>query len=409
MSPGARLVIADPGLSGPIGHHLGYSQAVAEAAQARGIPALILAGRDFHGQVAGGAVPCRAAFGTRYQTSGGGGGLRRALFAAAARLPAPLAAQVAPPLRAFRRHLRRGAAPDGFGAELAAALGDADGRDLVLLHSVSAANLTGLPATLPLAALCVVLRRTPGEMDRDDPGPEPVGAVLRGLAARFGSRLRLLADTEELAALHAPLAGLPVRVAPLPVVVPPVPQHPPHRPPHLVFAGGARAEKGYALLPPLVAALRGRARFTLHSGPVDAAADPLVQQAQRALRGLAGPDLALLEHGLDPAAYQALLADADLLLLPYDAAAYGPRSSGILAEARALGVPAVVPAGCWMEAAAGPVPEVVFHGPADFAAAVERALAALPGLTAALRAAAPEWRRRHSPEALLDALLFTIR
>jgi glycosyltransferase involved in cell wall biosynthesis len=117
----------------------------------------------------------------------------------------------------------------------------------------------------------------------------------------------------------------------------------------------------------------------------------------------------LLEHGLDPAAYQALLADADLLLLPYDAAAYGPRSSGILAEARALGVPAVVPAGCWMEAAAGPGPEVVFHGPADFAAAVERALASLPGLTAALRAAAPEWRRRHSPEALLEALLFTIR
>ncbi len=44
----------------------------------------------------------------------------------------------------------------------------------------------------------------------------------------------------------------------------------------------------------------------------------------------------LLELALEPNAYATLLASADLLLLPYDATAYGPRSSNILAEALAL-------------------------------------------------------------------------
>jgi len=59
--------------------------------------------------------------------------------------------------------------------------------------------------------------------------------------------------------------------------------------------------------------------------------------------------MVLIEEALDPHAYIALLANADLLLLPYDGAVYGTRSGGILAESLALGIPAVVPAGCWME------------------------------------------------------------
>jgi glycosyltransferase involved in cell wall biosynthesis len=242
-------------------------------------------------------------------------------------------------------------------------------------------------------------------MDRDEPAPQPIATVLRELVVRFGEKLRIFADTAELAALYAPLSDASVGVAPLPVVVPPVSHRLPHDPPHLVFAGGARAEKGYARLPALVGALRGKVRFTIHSGPVDAAADPLVQRTHRALRRCVGPNVDLVERGLTPDSYQALLADADLLLLPYDAVAYGPRSSGILAEARALGVPAIVPAGCWMESAAGPVRDVIFHGDADFNPTVSRVLEALPSVTAALREAAPLWRCQHSPEALLQTLL----
>jgi hypothetical protein len=404
MTP-RRILIADPGLSGPLGHHLGYSQAVAEAAIARGIAPLVLAGAGFTGRIAEGRIPARPAFAARYQSAGGGGGLRRLVFHAASFLPGPMAGWVAPPLRALRRWRGRTGRADGFGAELAAALAaeGAGAEDAVLLHSVSAANLAGLQDGP--APLLVVLRRMAHEMDADDAAPEPILALLPKLASRFGARLRLFADTEDLAARYAAGTGLAVRPVPLPVVVPPVATRADGGLPHVVFAGGARGEKGYHFLPAAIAACRGRARFTVQSGAIGPGDDPLVQRAHRALRGMAGPGLTLIERGLDPEGYLALLAAADLLFLPYDGAAYGARSSGILAESLALGVPAVVPGGCWMADAAGPDRAVVIAPGRDAAAALALALDRLPALAEAARHGAGAWHARHNPDALLTALL----
>ncbi|NKC33381.1 glycosyltransferase, partial [Falsiroseomonas selenitidurans] len=315
-----------------------------------------------------------------------------------------------PPLRTLRRRLRGGAA-DPLGAELAAALAaaGAGAGDALLLHSVSGANLHSVATgpALPPVTLLVVLRRMPAEMEADDPAPDRLPALLARLRARFGDRLRLFADTEPLAGAFAALSGQNVRPVPLPVVVPDSPPRPLGDPPHVVFAGGARAEKGYAALPEAITAVAGRARFTIQSGRVGAEADPLVQQAHRRLRTLAG--VTLVEQALDPAAYAALLESADLLLLPYEGGVYGARSSGILAEALALGLPAVVPAGCWMEQAAGPdravaIPPGTPPGPLA-AAALAEALERLPTLTLAARMGAPAWRARHNPDRLLQDLL----
>nr|WP_246603175.1 glycosyltransferase [Falsiroseomonas tokyonensis] len=240
-------------------------------------------------------------------------------------------------------------------------------------------------------------------MEADDPAPEPLPGLLRRLEARFGPALHLFADTEPLAAQFAALSGLPVRPVPLPVEVPPLAPRPIGQPPHVVFAGGARAEKGYAALPQAIAAVAGRARFTVQSGPVGSEADPLVQRAHRALRARA--DVTLIEQALDPADYAALLAEADLLLLPYDGPTYGARSSGILAEALALGLPAVVPAGCWMEQAAGPDRAVAIPAGTPAGRALAAALDRLPGLTRAAQQGAPAWRARHNADSLLQALL----
>jgi glycosyltransferase involved in cell wall biosynthesis len=113
----------------------------------------------------------------------------------------------------------------------------------------------------------------------------------------------------------------------------------------------------------------------------------------------------LVEQALDPAPYAALLASADLLLLPYDGPTYGARSSGILAEALAMGVPAVVPAGCWMEQVAGPGRVVAVPHGAPLPPALAEALDRLPEFGAACRAAAPAWRAEHNPDSLLRALL----
>ena len=242
-------------------------------------------------------------------------------------------------------------------------------------------------------------------MDCDDAAPQPIFVVLRALADHFGSKLRLLADTAPLTQVWSAGLGLPVAVAPLPVVAPPVRASAPAEPPHLVFVGGARAEKGYALLPGLVRSLAGAARFTVHSGAIGPADDPMVQRAHLALHAMVGPGLMLLERPLSAEEYGALLADADLILLPYDAPTYGPRSSGILAEARAIGVPAVVPADCWMADEVGPDQALVFRGAAQFEAKVRGALTRLPSLLARYAEAAPAWRAAHSPAALLAATL----
>ena len=405
-----RLIIADPGLIHAGGHNLSYSQAVAEAAMARRVSALILANRKSLVDDMG-AVQCRPTFRALYQKSGQPSVLRDLLYGVASHLPGAVQPAATRGLQSIRRAAQRFSTPrDTFGKELATALVGLGGaeRDLVLLHTVSAANLHGLAAALPrhaVGGIAVVLRRTPEEMDSDDAAPQSIRVVIRRLILHFGHRLHVFADTPNLASLYQRLLSTPVATIPLPVVAPAVRHGPLAGSPHLVFAGGARAEKGYHLLPSLAERLHGRVRLSIQSGPVGSGTDPLVQKAHRALRQMAGPDLVLLERSLDPFEYLNLIGNADLMLLPYSADAYGPRSSGILAEARALGVPAIVPRGTWMAEAAGPLPAVIFDGPAGFIPTVESALVRLPELTVALRQAAPSWRAMHSPDTVVRALI----
>ena len=404
-----RLILADAGLRGAAGHHLNYAAALADAAQQRGLCALILTHQGFVASAQADHLRIVPVFSALYQTSGAGGRLRSFLFRACGLLPAGLSGAVADLARRTHRAMRA-ERPDGFGHELAAALAELrpTDTDLLVLPSVSSANLAGLADALAptvVGSIAVILRRLPEEMDQSDPGPTFIDAILRRLHSYFGSRLRFFADTEPLADLWHRLLGVPVFVAPVPANVPAVQVRQRRLRPHLVFAGGARIEKGYPLLPEVTAAFGSTARFTVQSGPVDGAADPAVQRAHRVLKGQIGPDLELVERSLAPDDYLALIRDADLLLLPYDPAAYGPRSSGILAEARALAIPVIVPRGCWMEQAAGPAMTFAFDYPSGFVASVRQALAHLEPLTAAMREAAPAWREVHNPRVLLDVLL----
>jgi glycosyltransferase involved in cell wall biosynthesis len=405
-----RLVIADPEMSGLAGHSFNYSYTLAEVAHRRGLDPVILATAGGAGFDGPGGIACQAVFTSRRQTRGAST-LRRSLLGAASFLPPSVAAAVAAALYGARRRMRQAtgeADADPFGRELAKALTAIGQPPLLLLHTITSAKLATLQAALPRDAidrLLLILRHSPAEMDMFDPASIPVTTLLKRLAEHFGDRLHLFADTPGLAAMFAPLVPLPVEVVPIPVLAPPPRTARPAVPPRVLYAGVARAEKGFARLPELVAALSGRARFIIQSGALPAEADPLVRQAHRALRMTDNPDLELIEQSLSRDAYLALLASADLILLPYDGGAYGERSSGILAEALALGVPAVVPSGGWMESAAGSGRCVTFSRPEDLCAAVEQALAGLPVMTDAARAGAESWRRKHNPESLLDTLL----
>jgi glycosyltransferase involved in cell wall biosynthesis len=404
-----RLIIADPEMSGPSGHSFNYSHSLAGAALRRGLSPVILTPPidDAHAGVADG-ITIRPVF--RLQRRGASR-LRRGLLTAASFLPPYIATAAASVMQRLRRQLREAkqeADADPFGRDLAKALNAIGPGAILLVHTITAARLATLEAALPAAAidrLLIILRHSPVEMDQLDPASLPVAMVLTRLAHHFGDRFQLFADTPGLAALFAPLVPSPVGVVPIPVLVPPVRTSPPSAPPRVLYAGVARAEKGFARLPELVSALRGRAHFVIQSGPLPASTDPLVRQAHRILRAKDRCDLELIEKSLSHDDYLALLASADLIVLPYDAGAYGERSSGILAEALALGIPTVLPGGGWMAFVAGSSRCVTFPTPEMLCHAVEEALTELPALTANARAGAEAWRNMHNPDALLDALL----
>ena len=104
-----------------------------------------------------------------------------------------------------------------------------------------------------------------------------------------------------------------------------------------------------ALKPELTA---GRARFLLQSNfpfelPCRRWNRPLVS-ARGQLAGYPREQVTLLCEPLDPTAYQGLIEDADIAVLPYDPVHYHARCSGVLLEMLACGVPVIVPAGGWM-------------------------------------------------------------
>src|SRR5690349_2558896 len=105
MQGPARLILVDQGLIGFEGHHLGYSSSLAEAAAARGIPALILANRAFQADLAGGSVQCLPTFEALYQTSVRRSPLRGVLYSLSSHLPANMATPLTRALRRARHSL----------------------------------------------------------------------------------------------------------------------------------------------------------------------------------------------------------------------------------------------------------------------------------------------------------------
>ncbi len=118
--------------------------------------------------------------------------------------------------------------------------------------------------------------------------------------------------------------------------------------------GDARREKGYHLLPAIAWNLKkdyletGTARFVVQSNPNsrEGAVETAIPRAELAC--FPSSMVALYDEPLSAAAYKDLLLCSDITLLPYERNAYRARSSGILAESLAAGIPVIVPAGTWL-------------------------------------------------------------
>src|SRR5205823_1433641 len=101
----------------------------------------------------------------------------------------------------------------------------------------------------------------------------------------------------------------------------------------LLFAGDAKIDKGFLLVPQLAEALCARHpdwTFSIHANTAIAGAK--VRQAFDALQALARQRGNLTVHGgrLSDEDYHALLESADCMVAPYDPAVYAGKSSGIV-------------------------------------------------------------------------------
>lgn len=123
---------------------------------------------------------------------------------------------------------------------------------------------------------------------------------------------------------------------------------------NITYIGDARDEKGFPLLTRLVGDLRAagyledKVRFTFQSNFNVPGGEPGSRIAKAQLAVEVCEQVNLVEGPLESEQYTALINEADILLVPYDADNYYARSSGIFAEALAAGIPVVATDKSWM-------------------------------------------------------------
>lgn len=163
----------------------------------------------------------------------------------------------------------------------------------------------------------------------------------------LGGRLTLHGETHAQSEVLSRRTGVAAGVAPFPAAPLPPAQDPEGRPLVIAYLGEARAERGFDRLEPVMAAfaerhpeLRDRVVWRIHAGgrTIESAR---ARDRVRKGRSHHGIDVDYRFGAVDPEAYEALRAEADIVLAPQDPAVYAERGSGVAQEAVAGGRPLV--------------------------------------------------------------------
>jgi glycosyltransferase involved in cell wall biosynthesis len=426
-----KFVIVDQSLRDLNGHHFEYDLALAGAAKRMGLSICILSNKDWSVRATAGLAdfPVRRYFRDAWNEVHQSQFDRLSRHALGMLPPALRPSLIAAGSRARRmaRALRPGAAPTPilptFGRELTGFF-DANGlsaADHVLLHTVSVPELHALIAALgcrdEMPTLHVILRRDASELSVQ---VSPWGGITRVFekvrsSAVLRRQFRFYSDTRQLAHQYTAIGGgLAVQTLPIPhnldatIAAPTISEG---RPACVTYLGNARTEKGFHFLPDAVASLHakylktGRLRFVLQANSHLSLEEGVIAAARRKLSIYGSDQVRLINRVLSQTDFQELLLQSDLVLLPYEAACYRRRSSGVLVQALVSGVPVIVPEATWLSDAAPTGTAVTFSSPHTLSAAIATAVDRLPELQAAARLAAPQWRATHNSEALVRALL----
>ena len=142
-----------------------------------------------------------------------------------------------------------------------------------------------------------------------------------------------------------------------------------------------------------------RVRFTLQVN--DPSADIL--DALSEYRSRPDPRVTLIDRAMNRKEYSALLASSDVVLVPYHSELYRERTSGIFLEAVTSGKVVVCTEDTWMSdllKIRGGGVLVANRSASKLCAAIGEVVAKFELLSDRAKAAAPVWRKVHSPDAL---------
>lgn len=428
----SRLLIVDQSLRDMVGHHLEYDLAVSNSAAEHDLSASVLAHASFRDSAAFGSIPVTPFFTQTYYNVDRAWSvrlIRPVLRILPVWLRAPLIRTAVKPLSDLvKRRRERSSSPSIpmplFGAELCRYLADHrfGSRDHVLIHTINMSELHSAIESLPDdeegPLLHVVLRRDADEPGiRSGPWGGAPGAFTRlDKRPMLAKRVKFYTDSAGLAKQYRDLApGLEIQVLPVPYPAPPQPprSRPCPRtagPLRLTYVGDARVEKGFDRLPDLMRELGGTlidgrtAKLIAQSNAAMSLEDHVIARARNALKRYPTAQVELITRALAVEEFNALLFNADVIILPYDANSYRNRSSGILVQAIAAGKPVVTPADTWLSVTAPAEASVHFQTPDQLSQAVAEAITSFDRLSAAALCSAPGWQAFHSGSNLVRIL-----
>lgn len=336
----ARLIIVDQWLQSVEGHHSEYDLAVAQAACRLGLDVHILCNSRYRGP-----TQDRINFLPIFTITRG------------------------EPYRYDLDHVFRfGATPQvwPFYSDLNYGLSklEANCEDHLFVHSIEfneIEDLLRLAVTTKAGALPqmhILLRRDLDEIRGDKSRLKAFISAVRTLSQISPPHppVRFYTDTDQLSSQYSSAIGIEFTTMPVPFRHDLLQAGNRVRSDSLIrlaYLGDARAEKGFNLLPGLVRSCfanadLSRARFTIQGNFNLPGGEIGICAARNQLETFPSELCLVSRDGLSEEEYYRVLAESDIILLPYDVSRYKARSSGVFYQAKAAGKLVVAPAGTQM-------------------------------------------------------------
>ncbi|NDV24956.1 glycosyltransferase family 4 protein [Desulfovibrio sp. JC022] len=237
-----------------------------------------------------------------------------------------------------------------------------DENDVVFIPNISDADLEGIELFLRANPSCrtrwaLLFRRNLYEKTEQQYTAWPAGFEgLRELFTKIvqsstARHVSFFTDTEELTRQYAYATGHRFHTLPIPHTRPGNEKS--QNEIVVSYLGDARLEKGFQHLPLIVETVMRKkiddnVRFVFQSNLAALGGEQAVITAREQLEVFFSEKVQLIKSPLSSHDYELFLSQSSIVLLPYDRGSYNARSSGILVEALANGIPVIVPAGSWL-------------------------------------------------------------